>query len=329
MHGAGISLHHGLSHLADTGEDENMNKICAEICKGVMSGRSLSASMSQFPKVFDKFALTTIKVGETSGKLDVVLRALADHLEWVWKNKAKLKSTLTYPGFSLALCLIMAVLGPSYLLRGQLEMLRDSGVELPTITKAIIFVSDLFHSPVFVLGLCIFTVGAIGILMAALRRPFYRTKIRRFLALIPVVSELIRLSSMSRFTRAFGLLLDTGVGVTEAIPLAYESTDDPILLQEGRLAVSQIMEGGTLSEALCNSRYADNLMRLSLEAGEQTGSVSKCMHWLSRLYTDELETAYDRLTSLLEPALMLFTGICVGVLLVATLMPTVRLLEVI
>ena len=139
---------------------------------------------------------------------------------------------------------------------------------------------------------------------------------------------MLRISALSRFTRAFALLLKSGVTVSAALPLACESTASPLLEQEGKPCVDRLINGATLSESISAISYADNLLTLSLEAAEHTGTVAKTMEWLSKLYAVELESRIERYTALLEPALMLFTGTLVGILLVATLTPTVKMLEI-
>lgn len=329
MHASGIPLHQGLSYLSINPDEPSLSRISERLAYDLMAGYSLSACMARYPHVFDKFVLTMVKVGEKSGKLDAVFRALADHLEWVWANSAKLKSRLAYPAFSLALCLLMAIFGPSYLLRGQLEMLRTSGVELPVITKALILMSDLFHSPVFLVVMVLGLIGGFVALRRSLKtRPGQRIAYLG-ISRIPGLGPLVRTSSLARFARAFGLLLDAGVTVVEAIPLAFASTGNPLMEAEGPGAVQRLMAGSSLAESLCGTGKTDKLLRLSLETGEQSGTVSRCMEWIFKMYAEEVEVAYERITAMLEPLLMLFTGACVGLLLVATLLPTIRLLEVV
>jgi type IV pilus assembly protein PilC len=330
MHSAGIPLHQGLDYLSEGGDGTSgIGELAHTMATDVMTGHTFSSALSRFPKCFDKFCLTMIRVGETTGRLDVVLVALANHLEWVWANKQKLKSTLTYPAFSLILCLGMAVVGPAYILRGQLEMLKSSNITLPAITKGLILFSDMFHSPVFLALATAFGILFFVLLKTEGQKPRRRDQVYRLLCHVPGLADLLRINALSRFCQAFGLLLRAGVGVSHAVPLACSSTGDPIMTAEGPRLVQYIVDGSSLADSLSQSVYADGLFSLSLEAGEQTGTVAKTMTWLGKLYATELESRFEKLTALLEPALMLFTGLCVGLLLVATLLPTVRMLEVI
>lgn len=328
MMAAGIPVHMALAHLGENNKDDpGVASVAEGLSKDILRGVPLSHALRRYQNIFDTFSLTMVKVGESTGSLDKTLSAVADHWEWIWKNRQKLKSTLTYPAFSLLFCLAMAIVGPAYILRGQLEMLRNSHVELPLITKALITFSDLFHSSAFVASLILGAFCLLYLVKVEWRKAHRRDMVQTFFTKIPGLAELLRLNALSRFTRALGLLLQTGVTITDALPLACASSGDPILIRDGRPAVERLVAGATMAETLSEMSYCDNLLTLSLEAGEQTGTVAATMKWISDLYAAELESRFERLTALLEPCLMLFTGLCVGSLLIATLLPTVKMLE--
>lgn len=327
MFNAGLPLHHILHHLEEHNEDPVMGQVAGGLARRVMGGQSLSGSMHQFPGAFGKFALHLVKVGESSGKLHAVLESLARHEEWSLRARGKLRSALVYPAFSLALCLLMALLGPPYLLRGHLQILRDSGAELPWLTRGLILLSDLVRSPVFLMIL----VLTLPLLFLGLRRWLHRTEGRRrlyrLLDTIPVVSAIIRISSSARFARSMAALLEAGVNLRLALPLAFSSTDHPHFEAQGHGAVQRLINGATLLGALKEVPYLDSMFCSALEAGEESGKVSDSMTWVACLHEQELEASFERLGAVLEPLLMLFTGTCVGLVLVATLSPTISLLE--
>lgn len=328
MHSAGIPLHQALHYLSKAEvEGSALAKVSEQLHNDVVRGKTLSGSMAGDKNLFDKFILIMVKVGETTGRLDVILNALAEHLEWVWQNRQKLKGSLTYPAFSLVFCLAMAIIGPAYILRGQLDMLRNSNIELPLITRALIVFSDLFHSPVFLTSLGLTTIAVVLVLQVLSKQPQMRVRFYQTLMVLPVVSEILRLSALTRFTKSLSLLLKSGVVIVQALPLACSSSGDPKMAREGRSAVSALVDGESLTSALTRLSYADSMLSLSLEAGEQSGKVAESLDWVGRTYAQELENRVERLTALLEPVLMLFTGLCVGLLLVATLLPTVKMLE--
>ncbi len=112
-----------------------------------------------------------------------------------------------------------------------------------------------------------------------------------------------------------------------ALPLAFSSTDHPHFEAQGHGAVQRLINGASLLGALSAVPYFDVMFSSALEAGEESGKVSDCMVWVARLHEQELEASFERLGHVLEPLLMLFTGACVGLILVATLSPTISLLE--
>ena len=240
MHQVGIPLHQSLEHLSSSAvEGSAMKAIYVALIGDTTTGHRFSSALSRFPEVFDAFSLSLIKVGETTGRLDVVLSALADHAEWVWANNQKLKSTLTYPVLSLCFCLIMAIVGPAYLLRGQLEMLKTSGVELPTITKGLILFSDLFHNPLVLLTCSITLLIIVWWLPRELRKPGRKRQSYVLMSHIPVLSELLRINALSRFCRSLALLLQAGVTIAHALTLSFFKHRRPSVGQGGQVGCRQ------------------------------------------------------------------------------------------
>lgn len=327
MFGAGIPLHRSLDQLGANSEDPVLAEVCEKLTRDLESGRSFASSLRRYPEVFDTFVVRMMQVAESSGKLYAVMRSLADQEEWSLRNRMKLKSALVYPAFSLTLCLTMVLLGPSFLLRGQLELLRSSGVELPLLTQVLILISDGLRSvPVVLVGVLVAGFAVVGF-----RRWLGTTsgllRFYQILDCIPVVARILWVSAIARFARSMSLLLDAGVSLTSALSMATAASGNPWFEQKTKLANEHIMSGDTMMEAMKRTEAFDGLFYAALEAGERSGSMSKSMAWVAKMGDEELETALERLVSVVEPALMLFTGLCVGLLLVATMMPTVKLLE--
>ncbi len=327
MFSAGIPLHRSLDQLAQYSEDPVLVETCRGLTRDLEMGRSFASSLKRYPHVFNDFVTSTMRVAETSGKLHAALKTLADHEEWSLRNRMKLKSALVYPAFSLSLCLLMVLLGPSYLLRGQLDLLRSSEVELPLLTQMLILLSDGLRSwPVVLLGLGLLTLSCLGF-QRWLRTPKGRLQFYRLLGHIPVLSRVLWVSAVSRFSRSLSLLLDAGVLLSSALPLATAASSNPWFARRAGSATERVLAGETMLVALKQTEAFDGIFYTALEAGEQSGSVSQAMTWIATSCDLELEAALDRLVSVVEPLLMLFTGLCVGLLLVATMLPTVKLLE--
>lgn len=327
MFSAGIPLHRSLDQLAQNSEDPVLARTCLSLTRDLEMGRSFASSLKSHPHVFNDFVTGTLRVAETSGKLHAALKTLADHEEWSLRIRMKLKSALVYPAFSLLLCLSMVILGPSYLLRGQLELLRDSSVELPWITRALILISDGLRSGPAVL----LSFGLLGLALWGFRRwfatPTGRLRLYQILDQIPVVSRVLRVCAVSRFSRSLSLLMDAGVLLSSALPLATTASGNPWFSRQAGAATEHVLAGETMLAALKRTEAFDGVFYTALEAGEQSGSISQAMTWVAASCDLEMEAALDRLVSVVEPALMLFTGVCVGLLLVATMLPTVKLLE--
>lgn len=327
MFNAGIPLHRTLDHLTKHGEDPYLAEVADKLSRNLMAGQSFSGSLKGFPKLFDGFARQMIKIGESSGKLHAVLSSLADHQEWKLKRSKQLQSALVYPAFSLLLCFTLAVLGPPYLLRGHLEVLRTSGIELPLITRCLILLSDAVRSPFFLLVFAGLMVAALAGFRRWVRSHSGKRMFYTILDTLPILSNILRLNGTSRFARSFCALLEAGVNMRIALPMAFASTGHPMLSEQAPACVQRLTNGGTVLESLKDVPHFDPIFCSALEAGEESGKLPEAMKWVAGLYEQDLEELYNRLGSVLEPLLMLATGFCVGAILIGTLSPTIQLLE--
>ena len=322
--GAGIPIHSGLHHIGEAEGSPNTTQIANELATSIGSGRRLSVAMAEYPEAFQEYFVSLIRVGETSGALVRVLRIISDHLEKSQKLTQTIKSTLTYPLILVAGALLMLLIAPSWLLDGHLKMLQNSGVELPPLTQLLILWSNLCQSPAFVASLGLLAVG----LFQALKHPKSKRMILNWLSTSPGLGPILKLSTSARFARALSIALKAGVNILQAIPLSAEATGDEQLIESLQDAKTQLEDGSTISQCLYSIGYFPPGFTQLVDVGEQTAKLDRLLGLSADLYEMELDLALTQLTVLLEPLLLMFIGIFTGLILVATMQPTIALLEV-
>lgn len=325
--GAGLTLHGGLNLLGQPGEEPQLEAVARGLARRVERGQPLSRAMRDFPESFGSFECNLIQVAEKSGRLHLVLDRLATRLEESHRVTMKVRGALVYPSLLLMACLALMVLAPPYLLAGQLEMLKNSGAEPPALTRMLMTFSDLVRSPFFLLGLGGAAVGLGWLVRSLLRRPGPRLAASRRALRVPYLGPVLKLLASSRFARSLALQLESGVLLSEAMPLAAQASGQPVLEEEMKACVQALFDGAALGQALGRSTVFPRGFVPMVETGEASGRSAFTLAWLADFYDLELEAALGRFTAAFEPVMLVSMGMMVAVTLLGTLLPTLNLVE--
>ncbi len=316
MVAAGIPLPRAL-HVLEGQPD--LSAVCRAARVSLERGTELSVALQGASPSFTTFQLKLIKVGERTGSLVDILRQLAEYEERRQALALRLRSALTYPAFLLTACLVMLVLGPPYLLKGQLKMIEMAGGELPLLTRVLYAASDLR------------VLAALGLLAAvasSLMAAFVRTpKGALWLDRMLLRTRLWRLVVATRFAQALALQLKVGLSVLEAVPQSAAASGSPVLLERSAASVAALREGSDLTGALAAAETFPHTFIATVEAGEESGKVSDSLQWVARLFQEELEAALEMAVAALEPTIMLIMGLATAVVALATMLPMVKVVQ--
>ena len=323
MISAGIPIHHALGLLAESSDSEDDQRTLSNITLGVAGGRTLSICLNDHPEAFSDYIVGLVRVGEKTGALAHILETIADHTEKSEALRLKLRSAVTYPAFLILGALTLMLLGPSYLLEGQLVMLRQSGQELPFLTRLMIGWTDFVTSPLFLLVAALL----VALLSSAVATPEKRKAWVLRLHQVPILEEFLKLVATARFSRSLEIALKSGVPALQALPLAATATADPLLQSRMETVKRELIAGDTMSGSLSSiSFFAPGFTEL-VHSGEEAGKVPVMLALIAQFAELELELAVRRATTLIEPTILLGMGIFTAIVLVATLQPTISLLQ--
>lgn len=327
MMAVGVSLPRALNLLYQQESDPAVRMASMQLVQHLHDGLSLSKGMARHPGVFSHFHIQMIKVGETTGKLHYALDRLMAYEERRHKLLLQIKHATSYPAIVLSICLVIVVIAPPYLLAGHFQMARQSGVELPWITRVLAGFSDLTRDPL--VWLVVAVVVALGgpWLRATLRRPGVQKWLAERALKLKLVGKLLRLMTVARFAQTLAVQLELGVWLTEALPLAGASTGFPGMEERIARSTEALRNGAKLSRALAQADFFPQAFLRMVEVGEETGSIPDVMSWVARFYEQDVETNIDTMLTLFEPLLMAAMGIVVAVTLLGTMLPMVKVLE--
>ncbi len=319
MINAGLSLTKCLSILSAQTESAGLRDVIAQIGKDVEAGQSLSDSLAKHPKVFPPIFVNMVRAGETGGVLDEVLNRVADHFESEQKLKGKIKSAMTYPLAMGGLVLVVLAAMMMFVVPTFEKMFNDMGGKLPFVTQLLV---DVSH---FVAGWGGLMVVVVVVALVALFKWWSKgpgktiwdgAKLN-----MPIFGSLIRKISLAKFTRTFGTLVSAGVPILSALDIVADTAGNQVVANAVMRARSAIKEGETIAKPLSESKVFPSMLVQMIAVGEETGALDTMLNKIADFYDEEVSTAVDGLTSLIEPLMMASLGVIVGGMVIALYLP--------
>ncbi len=326
MFQGGVTIDRALS-LLSVQEDQAMAEVCKRMADQVRHGHSLSQAMAKNEPAFTKMHYKLVQVGEATGNLDTILEQLSHYEEKRRATTMKVKSALTYPAFLFAICCLMLMILPPYMLGGIFQVIQSSGSELPLISKVVLGTAMWMRTPTFYVVLVAVLVGGFYLGRKVWTKPESRLALQRFALDAPGLGKLVRALGLSRFARAWSIQVAVGVAPVAALQLAAESTMDPCLEEDISHSVTALRDGCSMQASLDASGYFPSLFLQMVAVGEESGGLEAMVSRVAQIYEGQLDHTLDTLTALLEPFVMLVMGAIVGVIVVATMLPMMQVLN--
>jgi general secretion pathway protein F len=315
---AGLPIDRSLSILANLIEAKEFSAVLRTLLETVRAGKSLAASMAEHPEVFPKLYVNMIRAGEAGGILEGVLRYLAEYLQASLALKEDVKSALIYPmilGGAAGVSLIVLFL---YVVPRFTAIFDDVGKALPLITRIVIGFSEALTEYGW-LVLLVVVVGGAGFLYYV-RTPEGKSEVDRLLLRAWLVGDLVRKFETARFARTLSALLKGGVPLLEALGTVQGVIGNRLLARAvGQVQVG-VREGKGMARPLGESGLFPALALNMIAVGEETGKLEVMLAEVAGFYDHEVKRTTKRLTSLLEPALILIMGVIIGVVVVSMLL---------
>jgi type IV pilus assembly protein PilC len=328
MINAGLSLTKCLSILGQQTESEGLRTVIAQVGKDVEAGQSLSDSMSRHPKVFPSIMVNMVRAGETGGVLDEVLGRVADHFERDQQLKGKIKSAMTYPIAMGGLVLIILVAMMIFVVPVFQSMFASMGGQLPFATQILVDISEGIRSwPGLIALVAVITANVTFRWWKATEsgRLIWDTiKLR-----LPVFGPLIRKLALARFTRTFGTLVSAGVPILSALEIVGATSGNEVVAQAVKKIRSAIKEGETIAKPLSESPVFPSMLVQMIAVGEETGALDAMLNKVADFYDEEVSSAVDGLTSLIEPLMMASLGVVVGGIVIALYLPMFQVITLV
>jgi MSHA biogenesis protein MshG len=316
---AGVPVLRSLKGLEESATNRRFAAVLASLQQQLESGREMSFAMKQHPEVFDNFAVSTVRVGEVTGRLPEAFSALYTQISFQRETQEQVRAALRYPTFVIATGVAALVAVNLFVIPAFAKIYHGMKAELPLLTRILIGVSDFFVHQWLVMLL---VGGGAAALATAWRRTAGGERVIHALVLrLPIIGDLIQKASIARFTNGFGLALAAGVPAVDALKVAVETTGNVVLAER----IGTIREAAERGESLARSARATGVFTPTvlqmIAVGEETGALAEMMTEVSGHYQKEVEYAIKTLGARIEPIMIIVLGGFVLVLALGVFLP--------
>ena len=314
---ASLPLYECLLTIEEKYRDHKSHSLFLEICDQIKHGKSLSFVLSQFPKSFDQVYISMVKAGEEMGCIEKVFDELFTLISRGHVLRKKLTSAMIYPAFLGGFCLLIIAALFFFLIPSMQELFE--GKNLHPMTEIVLSISRFLSENSLSL-LTLFLGGGI-LVFFGLRSPSGKKSFKGLLLKLPIVSKMIKETILVRFSRVFSTLLQSGVPMVEALRLSKKVMHHPLFEKVVEEAETKIIEGKKLSSELKKSPLFPNLYIRMLSVAEEAGNMPVMLKHIASIYEEDLEKSLSRITTLLQPIMLLILGIVVGTIVLSVLLP--------
>jgi type IV pilus assembly protein PilC len=327
MINAGLPMVQCLDILSQQAEKDFLKESISTVMTDVEGGSTLGEAMQKHPRMFSQLYVNMVEAGEAGGILDLILNRLATYLEKADALQRKVKSALTYPTVVCIVAVGASIFMLMFIIPTFARMFTDFGGELPLPTKIVMGMSNFLRNYWYILAM------AVTGLVVALQR-YYKTEggrrtIDRFMLRIPALGPVVRKGAVARFTRTLGTLISSGVPILNGLDITARTAGNKIIEEAVMRTRESISQGNTIAEPLKQSGVFPPMVTQMISVGEQTGALDEMLEKIASFYDDEVDTAVDAMTSIIEPVMIVVMGVIVGGMLIAMYLPMFKLVGVI
>lgn len=326
MIGAGFSLHKGLETLVKQTDNSGFKKIIADLVERIKRGESFADSLAQYPKVFNNFFVSMVRVGEKGGTLEEVLKILAQHLKKDHDFKSKVRGAMVYPAVILVTMVGIGILMMMVVMPKITAIFEELKVNLPITTQILIAISK-FLSKYFYLAAIIFIVLFAAIIKIA-KTPKGKQIISLILLHLPFFNKIVKKINCARFARSFCSLMKSGVAIVESLNISAQTVGNFFYSKALVDAGTEVKKGKKLQESLeKHKELFPVLVDQMIGVGEETGELENIMEKLADFYEEEVTNVTNNLTSIIEPILMIILGAIVAFFAISMIQPMYSMMQ--
>lgn len=323
---AKIQVVQALSALVDQTDNPHLRVILSDVRQKVNEGSSLSDAIAEYPKVFDNVYINMVDAGEQSGTLELVLLRLAEFSEAQVKLTAKIKGAMTYPMIMVVFGTIMMAVIFTFVIPQITKIFVKQKKKLPMPTEIAIFISDMFTN--YWWAMIIVAFLSYIAFFKYIRTVKGEAKWHAFLLKVPFIKDVVMMINVSRFCQTLSTLMESGVPILMAMKIVSNIVSNVHMRKAVNDARINITEGGSIADPLAESGLFPKMVTHMIKLGEKSGEVEEMLGIVAENYETELNTKLGKLTTILEPIMLICMGMAVLFIIFAVVMPMMEMTKI-
>jgi type II secretory pathway component PulF len=316
---AGISMLDALEDIALATDKKALKDAVFDLKERVLSGSTLSDALSANAKNFPDILPRMVKIGEETGRLELSLVQVADHLQRLDDLSGTIKRALMYPAFILVVISAALTFWLIYVMPKMLAVIAEMGVTMPLPTRIMLVISNTAQKQWYLVPIAI--VGLFILVRAALRQDSFRYYYDKILMNTPIVKTFVVHKRLAAFAEQANILIVAGITIDRALDVVADSIGSEVFRRAIYRVKEKILSGSRISDAIRAESVFPRMVARLVDVGETAGSLSDQFHFLSTYHGKRLDDVSDRLGKMIEPVMMAVVGIIFIFMIMAILLP--------
>ena len=317
---SGISLSDSVKILAKQTKKAGLKKSFNQLVYELLKGESFSEAMEMQSSIYPKLLINMVKTSEMTGDLPTILDDMADYYTSMDQTRKQMKSAMTYPVVVLTIAIGVLIFMLTYLVPQFTQMFEDQGAELPALTKAIVNVSAFIRDRWYVIIITV-AIVAITFYYAFTKIQKFREAVQIILMHTPVFSNIIVYNEIANFTKTFASLINHGVFITDSMEILSKITTNEVYKRIINKTLENLAKGESISTAFRGEWAIPIVAYEMIVTGESTGQLGAMMEKVAAHFQMLHKNVIDQMKSLVEPIMIVFLAVIVGVILVSIIQP--------
>ena len=312
---SGTDIATSMDLLQEQQDNQTLRKIISEVASDIRGGSSLSAALSKHPRAFSSMYHRAIAAGEQGGKLEVVLKQMASHIEKSITTEKQIRNALTYPFIIVLVAVIVVIILVTFVLPAFTKMYSQFNVELPLMTRILIGITD-WASQYGIYLIIAIIAGAIGIYLY-IRTPrgkhWWDTTVLR----LPVLGRIARLGELGRCCRTMALLIRIGLPLPEVMAMTIYNSNNKVVAENLTGVQQELIRGEGLSRPMAKRKLFLPLMTQMVKVGEETGNLDNTLDTVADSFEMDSSEKTKAAVALIQPVMTIVIGLLVGFVVLA------------
>ena len=316
---SGIQLAESLRALVEQATDRDMEKMLRNVKEDITGGSSLAEALARHPRYFNDLYVNMVRAGEASGNLDEVLARIANYIQKQASTRGKVAAAVTYPIVMVTVGTAVVIFLMSYVVPKITTILEQRRQPLPMITEMLITISNFFRD--YWVVLLVGFIGALFVIKGIIATERGRLKYDTWLLKLPIFGPLFSKQAISRFAITFSTLLRSGLPALDSLKIVALVVNNARLKQVIQDIHGRIVEGADIATPIKRSKVFPPMIGYMVAVGEQSGQLEEILDRISESYEEEIDLTIQRLTSLIEPVIIIGLAVVVGFIIAAVMLP--------